>query len=231
MGFVEIDGHIVHTSNINIMNKMQFAIGVKMIAFKAMTKGEAYKSGYLSIKEGLKMIEEEKPGYLVDYGDYQSWSPKDVFDNAYYPIEDPTKITRSDVEGFIVKGQGSKMGPKTTIVLDSTLTGFDTVATSPCVDPANYNQELGEEFCRKQIVDKIWGHLGFVLQWAKNGLKAKELKTDNILHGTAITKDEQDFYVIDANSIADTLPVPEELYGKVIRNNRFSWAHKEYNGL
>jgi len=48
--------------------------------------------------------------------------------------------------------------------------GFDMIGTSPCVDPANYDQSIGDEYARKKIVDQLWGHLGFVLQWAKNGL-------------------------------------------------------------
>lgn len=158
------------------MNK-QFAIGINMIAFVAMTKGQAIDEGvYTGTKNLIPSQEEDErsqEGYLVDYGNYKSWSPKDVFDNAYFPIEDPTKISKSDVEGFIVKGDSTKLGEKTTVVLDSTITGFDTLGTSACVDPANYDQEISNEIARRDITNKIWGHLGFVLQWAKNGLKAK----------------------------------------------------------
>lgn len=156
------------------MEEFKYYIGVKMIGAIPMTKGDAFNAGKLgnhptSILDSERSIE----GYLVDYGNYISWSPKDVFEAAYYPIEDKTKITRNDVEGFIVKQEPMKLGDKTTIVLDTTITGFDTIGTSACVDPNNFDMEIGAEIARRDITDKIWGHLGFVLQWAKNGLKAK----------------------------------------------------------
>lgn len=160
---------------------MQCAIGVKMIAFMAMTRGV-----YNDLR-GWDTPVGENPkdqGFLIEYlgqgnpnhtqyDNYISWTPKDVFEQSYYPIEDPTKITRNDVQGFIVPGEPMQLGEKTTIVMDSTLTGFDTIATSACVDPKNFSLKIGAEIARKDITDKIWGHLGFVLQWANNGLKAK----------------------------------------------------------
>lgn len=182
--FSQYDGelNIKHIkSNNKTMNKMQVAIGVKMIAFKAMTLGEYnnYRGWNQPIGEDPKA-----EGYLIEYlgqgnknhanhDNYISWSPKDVHEASYYSIDDQTKISRADVEGFIVKGEPTKLGEKTTIVLDTTITGFDTVATSACVDPNNFDLQIGADIARKDITDKIWGHLGFVLQWAKNGLKAK----------------------------------------------------------
>ena len=158
-------------------NKMKTAIGVKLIAYVAMSR-----LAYNELR-GWTVPEDENPsdeGYLVNYigqepntphyDGYVSWSPKEIFEASYFPIEVSDKISKSDVDAFIVKGKGQKIGEKTCVVLDSTLTGFDTTGTSACVDPANYNQEIGEEIARKDIVNAIWGHLGFVLQWAKNGL-------------------------------------------------------------
>lgn len=146
---------------------MKTYIGVKMITAIAMSLIEFKESKGEDVTD-LK----NQDGYMVDYVDYQSWSPKDVFEAAYYPIEDKTRISQIDVDNFIVKREGIKLGDKTCIVLDTTLTGFDTIGTSAVVDPANYKQEIGEVIARKDITNAIWGHLGFVLQWAKNGLKA-----------------------------------------------------------
>lgn len=52
-----------------------------------------------------------------------------------------------------------------------TLTGFDVVKHSSCVDPKNYSEELGKQYAMEEVTNTIWGHLGFVLQWAKDGLK------------------------------------------------------------
>lgn len=150
---------------------MKTYIGVKMISAFFLLKGDAFLQGYYKPgKDGILDSEKEDEGYVVDYGKYKSWSPRAVFEQAYFPIEDPNKISKADVEAFIVKGSVNKLGEKTCVVLDSTITGFDMVGTSACVDPANYSEEIGSEIARKDITDKLWGHLGFVLQWAKNGL-------------------------------------------------------------
>ena len=155
-------------------NKTTAFIGVAMIMAAAMSREEAYANGLLKEKDKPSTPETAaEEGYFMDYGDYQSWCPKEVFDAKYFPLADKTKISREDVEGFMVKGTGYKLGEKTCVVLDTTITGFDTVGTSACVDPNNYNQEIGEEIARRDITSYMWGHLGFVLQWAKNGLTRK----------------------------------------------------------
>lgn len=58
-----------------------------------------------------------------------------------------------------------------TVVNAHTLTGFDTVRHSSCVDPKNYSEELGKQYAMEEVINSLWGHLGFVLQWAKDGLK------------------------------------------------------------
>lgn len=63
------------------------------------------------------------------------------------------------------------VGEKTTVVNAHTLTGFDTVRHSSCVDPKNYSEKLGKQYAMKEVVNDLWAHLGFVLQWAKYGLK------------------------------------------------------------
>ena len=153
------------------LKTMKPFIGVKMIMAQPMTKGEALSEGIIRSNVNVANITNgDDEGYVVDYGKYKSWSPRAVFEQSYFPIEDPNKISKADVEAFAVKGSVNKLGEKTCIVLDSTLTGFDMIGTSACVDPANYSEEIGSEIARKDITDKLWGHLGFVLQWAKNGL-------------------------------------------------------------
>lgn len=120
------------------------------------------------IEEGYKVEE----GYEVIYPDnYKSFSPKDVFEKAYYMILSPNKIQECDVLNFIKEGYSLRLGEKTTVVCDTTLTGFDTVGIAACVNPSTYNHDIGCGVARRDIKDKIWEHLGFVLQWAINGLK------------------------------------------------------------
>lgn len=111
-------------------------------------------------------------GYEVIYpNNYKSFSPKDVFEKAYYMILSPNKIQEGDVLNFIKEDYSLRLGEKTTVVCDTTLTGFDTVGIAACVDPQTYDHNMGCDVARRDIKEKIWGHLGFVLQWAINGLK------------------------------------------------------------
>ena len=66
-----------------------------------------------------------------------------------------------------------KVGEKTTVVNAHTLTDFDTVRHSSCVDPKNYSEELGKQYAMEKVVNDLWAHFGFVLQWAKYGLNVK----------------------------------------------------------
>ena len=145
------------------------AIGIKMVELLAMTAAVALEKGY---KTNGKSGSDE--GYEVTYNDdYKSWSPKEIADAAYFILDeknDGSKILKEDVEKFITNVGVSKVGDKTTIVNAHTLTGFDIVKHSSCVDPKNYSEELGKQYAMEEVVNTLWAHLGFVLQWAKYGL-------------------------------------------------------------
>ena len=145
------------------------AIGIKMVELQPMKASMALSTGYK-----IGNAHPDDMGYEVTYPDgYKSWTPKDVADAAYYPLSennDGTKIIKEDVENFITDVEVMKVGENTTVVNAHTLTGFDTVRHSSCVDPKNYNEELGKQYAMEEVVSDLWGHLGFVLQWAKYGI-------------------------------------------------------------
>ena len=149
-------------------------IGVKMVEAVPMTASEAINKGYRignSIPDAF--------GYEVTYPDgYKSWCPKDVFESSYFGLNknnDGRKILREDVEEFIGNVDVMTVGDKTTVVNAHTLTGFEMIRHSSCVDPKNYSQTLGKEYAMEEVVNNLWGHLGFVLQWAKYGLKREKV--------------------------------------------------------
>lgn len=57
-----------------------------------------------------------------------------------------------------------KLGEKTTCVTATLPSGFEIVATSACVDPANYDEALGRKLCINKIEDKLWELEGYRLQ-------------------------------------------------------------------
>lgn len=155
----------------DILQDERYYIGVKLIKARPAYRINGNEIVYdLNRARNPNDVIEE--GYEVIYPDnYKSFSPKDVFEKAYYQILDPTKISEGDVFGFMKQGYSLRLGEKTTVVLDTTITGFDIIGTSACVNPNNYDHAIGEGIARRDIKNKIWGHLGFVLQWAINGLK------------------------------------------------------------
>lgn len=129
---------------------------------------------------GVKLIHAEpemkdgKLGYKVQYEDgYTSWSPKEAFEKAYLPINLDHKLTEEDINRFMLAAdvKSEKMSDKLTVVACELPTGWIEVEGSACVDPKNYNQALGEKYCLARIKSRMWQYLGFVLQWAKHGLK------------------------------------------------------------
>ena len=145
------------------------AIGIKMVDLQPMTAREANDKGH---KIGEHSFETE--GYEVTYPDgYKSWSPKKVADAAYFPIKDENgqMIKPEDIENFIEIENVSKLGTKTTVVSIHTITGFDSHGLSSCVDPSRYDMNIGKKFAKEKAVNAIWAGLGFVIQWAKFGLK------------------------------------------------------------
>lgn len=161
----------MNNEEIKVQSDQGYYLGVKLIKAR-----KAWRiNGSAIVYDMNRMIQHDDvvdEGYEVEYPDgYKSFSPKDVFEKAYYMILSPNKIQEGDVLNFIKEGYSLRLGEKTTVVCDTTLTGFDTVGIAACVDPSTYNHDMGCGVARRDIKDKIWGHLGFVLQWAINGLK------------------------------------------------------------
>lgn len=64
--------------------------------------------------------------------------------------------------------QAIDVEPNTTLTC---LTGFEVHGQAACVKPENFDLNVGSNYARIKAEDKIWEGLGFVLQWAKYGLK------------------------------------------------------------
>lgn len=161
----------MNNEEIKVQSDQGYYLGVKLIKAR-----KAWRiNGSAIVYDMNRMVQHDDvvdEGYEVEYPDgYKSFSPKDVFEKAYYMILNPNKIQEGDVLNFIKEGYSLRLGEKTTVVCDTTLTGFDTVGIAACVDPSTYDHDMGCGVARRDIKDKIWEHLGFVLQWAINGLK------------------------------------------------------------
>lgn len=140
---------------------------------------------------GVKIIEaweQEKdgqPGYAVKYADgYISWSPREAFEAAYLPMGlDKSRVSEETVERFLDRGRlrAMELDDKTVLARADTLTGFTQYETSACVDPKNFDFQIGKDICIGRIKETLWKCLGFVVQWGNSGLRrenaAKSAKT------------------------------------------------------
>lgn len=149
--------------------KVMKAIEIKIVDLVPMTAQEAIEKGYKT----NNYVGEEK-GYEVTYPNgYKSWCPKAVADKAYFKLceeNNGDKIYKEDVENFIKSEGNIKVGTKTTNVTITTITGYEVNGQASCVDASQFNIDFAAKIARPRAIDQLWSHLGFVLQWAKNGL-------------------------------------------------------------
>jgi len=75
-------------------------------------------------------------------------------------------VTKEQIDSIIASSEieDLKMGSKTTVVSVTLPNKFVIVQSSSCVDPSNYDHELGKEICMKRIIDKVWELEGYRLQ-------------------------------------------------------------------
>lgn len=170
---------------------MEKYIGFKMIDAEPMTLGE------YNILRGWQIPADEDPareGYLVVYPDgYKSWSPKQAFDYAHMQVSENNTITQENVEKFIRSIDTYTIGNKTSMVVATLVNNYTITETSSCVDPANFNHEMGVKICVDKIKNQVWGLLGFLLQTAKDGVSViqPQLPLDPIEDILEVVKNEE----------------------------------------
>lgn len=145
-------------------------VGTKLVEAVPMDKHLFYPNAH--IPSANTVIVQIERGYKVTYPDgYISWSPKEVFEKAYMKVGDNNTVQESNVNDFIVSYDTQQWGDKTTIVCATLANGFIVTESSSCVDPANFNIDIGYNICKERIQNKVWEMLGFLLQTAQHGLK------------------------------------------------------------
>ena len=75
-------------------------------------------------------------------------------------------ITQQDIDSLINQSKITTMTlfDKCTVVAVQLPNGFVIVESSACVDPVNYNEEMGVEICIENIKNKLWELEGYKLQ-------------------------------------------------------------------
>lgn len=104
--------------------------------------------------------------YLVEYEDgYRSISPRKAFEDGYALAGDlPTRVTLADMEARIASTEFMVIPGSTVTICHITLdNGYSVRGESACVDPANFDKEIGERIAREQAINKLWPLFGFLL--------------------------------------------------------------------
>lgn len=78
------------------------------------------------------------------------------------------KITADAIKARIVEVKFHKLGPTLTHCAIHMDNGFIATGESACVDPANYNRDVGERLAYDQAFNKLWPLFGFMLAEARH---------------------------------------------------------------
>ena len=87
----------MNNEEIKLQSGQGYYIGVKMIKARKAWRVNGNDIIY-DLNHRINDNDFVDEGYEVEYSDgYKSFSPKDVFEKAYYQILDPTKISEGDL--------------------------------------------------------------------------------------------------------------------------------------
>ena len=86
----------------------------------------------------------------------------------------PNKVTKEDLEHLVARSTVTytNLAGTLTHCMVTLPCGFQVTGESACVDPANYNKELGEEIALKKVITQLWPLEGYLL--ANDLYRAKE---------------------------------------------------------
>ena len=90
------------------------------------------------------------------------------------------KVTKERIEHLLNSGDAEvrTVFKKCTVVTLRLENGFTLVESSGCVDPANYDQELGKKLCYEHLENRLWELEGYALQKEIHERKLNEVCCD-----------------------------------------------------
>lgn len=77
------------------------------------------------------------------------------------------KVTPQEVENAIKEELYIKMGQKIAICHLTLVDGHEVIGNAGIVDPKLFNFEVGNKIARNNAIDKVWQHMGSILQERK----------------------------------------------------------------
>lgn len=80
--------------------------------------------------------------------------------NNYY-------LTQEYIDGVILTEEYATIGKKTVVCVLTLENGFEVVGSASCIDPENFDFEIGQELAYEDAVNQIWKLEGYLLQQDK----------------------------------------------------------------
>lgn len=83
-----------------------------------------------------------------------------------YSKHNSNRVTSSQIEALLdaAETQEAVFWDKEVVVSYKLASGFTVLGRGACVDPANFNIEIGRKVARKQAEDQLWQLEGYLLQ-------------------------------------------------------------------
>ena len=104
----------------------------------------------------------------------------EFFKKNFIIINDNDSLPEESIDAFIKNITFQKLGEKTLLAHATLVNGFEIVEASSCVNPDNYDEEIGKSICLDKIRSKVWQLLGFLLQTGVGGVNLVEkIDSDN----------------------------------------------------
>lgn len=100
-----------------------------------------------------------------------------------------------------------KVGDKTTLTTCTLPNGFVLTESSSCIDPANYDHELGISICEERIEQKLWMLEGYRVSCAMHAAKQAQVEAGPCTEPETVTA-----WLIDKVTIANAEGYPESFY-------------------
>lgn len=75
-----------------------------------------------------------------------------------------SSVTPEEVQDAILKVETVKLGQKITVCHLTLVDGHEVIGMSGVVDPDKYNAEIGGKIAKQRAEDKVWSHMGSILQ-------------------------------------------------------------------
>lgn len=75
-----------------------------------------------------------------------------------------TEYQKMIIDQYVASVTFHKLGHKTTVAFVTINNGFELVGTSACVNPADFNESIGQHFALVDALNELDGLVGFLRQ-------------------------------------------------------------------